>query len=335
MAYDVKVKIDLAQPMGKAGFGVPLILMENADKAVEYAEVNGIGELAELGFESTSIVYKAAQLMYSQKNAPKTIAVCAYTGAATAALADEKLVSQGWRQLVVVNGDGSASTVTAISAAVEALDGKMYFAGLDVDDSTSITVNGIRRTVLFYCDATEEVPVPVAALVGEIAGREAGSFTYKNLILSGIKAQELTAAEVKAIHQKGGMTFIEKAGDAVTSEGKVVGGEYIDVIDSEDYVVQQLTFQTQKLLNNAGKVPYDNRGIALLEAAAMNVLQDAYNKGMIANKADGTPDYFCSYALREDTSETDRANRYYAGGNFGFALAGAIHEVYIAGEITV
>lgn len=332
---DVKVKIDLAQPIGKLGFGVPLILLENAEKAVEYSEVNGIAELVALGFENTSIVYKAAQLMYAQANAPKTIAVCAYDGAATAALADAKLVAKGWRQLIVVNGDGEKSTVPAISAAVEALEGKMYFASLDVKDSVSITVNGIRRTVLFYCDATENVPVPVAALVGEIAGRDAGSFTYKNLKLKGIETQELTAAEVKAIHQKGGITFIEKAGDAVTSEGKVVGGEYIDVIDSEDYVVQQLTYHTQKVLNNAGKVPYDNNGIAMLEAAAMNVMQDAYNKGMIANKADGTPDYFASYALREDTSETDRSNRHYAGGTFGFALAGAIHEVYITGEITV
>ena len=332
---DVKVKIDLAQPVGKLGFGVPLILLENAAKAVEYSEVNGVTELVALGFESTSTVYKVAQLMYSQANAPKTIAVCAYEGIATEALADAKLISKGWRQLLVVNGDGEASTVTAISAAVEALEGKMYFASLDVKDSASITVNGIRRTVLFYCDATENAPVPAAALVGEIAGREVGSFTCKNLILTGIKAQELTATEVAALHAKGGMTFVMKAGDAVTTEGKVVGGEYIDVIDAEDYIVQQLTYQTQNVLNKAGKVPYDNNGIAMLEAAAMNVLQDAYNKGMIANKADGTPDYFVSYALREDTSETDRAKRYYAGGKFGFALAGAIHEVYITGEITV
>lgn len=30
MAYDVKVKIDLTKPMGKIGFGIPLILSEGA-----------------------------------------------------------------------------------------------------------------------------------------------------------------------------------------------------------------------------------------------------------------------------------------------------------------
>lgn len=333
--YDVKVKIDLAKPIGKVGFGMPLILLENAEAAVEYTEVSNVAEVVDAGFAITTAVYKAAQLMFAQANAPKQIAVCAVAEAATAALADAALIGKGWRQLVVVSEGENASTPSAISAAVEALEGKLVFIGVDADADPGITVNGIRRTVVFFCDATEEVPVPVAALVGETAGREAGSFTYKNLILSGIAAQDLTEAEVNAIHAKGGITFISKAGDAVTSEGKVVGGEYIDVIDSEDYIIQQLTYKTQKLLNNSAKIPYDNNGIAMLESVAVDVLQGAYNNGMIASTADGAPDYSVDYALREDTSEADRAARKYIGGNFKFALAGAIHEVEITGEITV
>lgn len=335
MAYDVTVKIDLAKPIGTVGFGIPLILEENASKAVEYIEVSSIAEVVAAGFATTTNVYKAALLIFAQENAPKTIALCAVTTAATAAMADVALTGKGWRQLIVVNGGDTASTPAALSAAMEALDGKIAFINLPVDDETEITVSNLRRTVLFYCNPTEEAPVPVAALVGETAGRAPGSFTYKNLVLSGIPAQALTDAQVKAIHDKGGITFVAKAGDNVTSEGKVAGGEYIDVIDSEDYIVQQLTYKTQKLLNNAGKIPYDNNGIAMLETAAVDVLQDAFNKGMIAVNAEGEPDYFVSYAMREDASETDRANRVYRGGTFGFALAGAVHEAYITGEITV
>lgn len=335
MAYDVKVKIDLAKPIGKVGFGMPLILVENANAAVAYAEVSNIAEVVTAGFAATTNAYKAAQLLFAQENAPKQIAVCGVTEAASAALADATLTGKNWRQLIVVNDGETASAVSAISAAVESLDGKLYFAGLDVDDSTQITVSGLRRTVLFYCNATEDIPVPVAALVGETAGRAAGSFTYKNLILSGIAPQDLTEAEITAIHSKGGITFVQKAGDNVTSEGKLAGGEYIDVIDSEDYIIQQLAYKTQKVLNNAAKVPYDNNGIAMLESVAVDVLQGAYNNGMIATNADGAPGYSVIYALREDTSETDRANRVYLGGSFSFALAGAVHEVEIFGEITV
>lgn len=335
MAYDVKVKIDLAKPIGQLGFGMPLILLENAAKEIPYTEVSGITDLAAAGITKESNAYKAANLLFAQKHAPESIAVCAVTGPATDALADAKLVDKGWRHLIVVNDGETASTVQAISALVEAMEHKMYFAGLDVDDDTTITVTGLRRTVLFYCDATEDVPVPVAALVGETAGYAAGSITYKNTILTGIAAQDLTDAQIEAIHQKGGITFVAKAGDNVTSEGKVAGGEYIDVIDSEDYIIQQLTYRTQKVLNQAAKVSYDNNGIGLLESVAKDVLQGAYNNGMIATNEDGSPAYWVDYALRENTKETDRANRKYIGGNFGFALAGAIHTVEVTGTITV
>lgn len=335
MAYDVKVNIDLTKPLGTVGFGVPLILLENADADVPYTVVSDIDEAATAGIASGTAAHKAVQLLFSQANAPKQIAVMATTGAATAALADSMLVDRGWRQLIVVNDGETASSPAAISTLVEAMDGKLYFAQLDVDDDTEITVSGLRRTILFYCDATDAVPVPVAALVGETAGRAAGSFTYKNLILSGVAAQDLTDTEIDAIHEKGGMTFVAKAGDNVTTEGKVAGGEYIDIIDTEDYIIQQLAYKTQKVLNNTAKIPYDNNGIALLETVAIDVLQDAYNNNMIITNEDGTPGYSVSYALREDTKETDRANRRYLGGSFNFALSGAIHEVEITGNITV
>ena len=336
MAFDVKVHIDLAKPIGTVGFGVPLILVENAVSAVAYTEVANIDEAKEAGIVADNKAYKAMQLLFAQPNAPKRIAVCAVNESAAVALADAVLAGKGWRQLIVINeGEAAATTVSEISTLVEAMDGKMYFANLDTTDDTEISTSGLRRTVLFYCNATEDVPVPVAALVGETAGRAAGSFTYKNLVLSGVPAQELTDAQIDAIHKKGGFTFVAKAGDNVTSEGKVAGGEYIDIIDSEDYIIQQLAFRTQKVLNNNAKIPYDNNGIGLLESVAKSVLQDAYNNGMIVTNEDGTPGYTVNYALREDTKATDRANRLYLGGNFSFALTGAVHEVEITGSITV
>lgn len=336
MAFDVSVKIDLARPLGKIGFGIPLLLVENATKEVKYTEISKVQEVVEVGFESTSDIYKAVALIFDQDGAPKNVAVCAVTTKAKEALEDTKLTSQGWRQLIVINGgqESSASTVKEIADAVEILKNKLYFAGLDLDDSSSITGTNLDHTVLFYCDKTEDVPVPVAALVGEIAGREAGSFTYKNLILKGIEPQDLSDLEIEAIHKKGGLTFVAKAGDNVTTEGKSVSGEFIDIIDSEDYVIQQLAFKTQRLLNRSPKVAYTNNGIAMLESVAVDVLQTAFNNGMIATKEDGSPDFTVSYALREDTSEDDRYARIYPYGSFRFALAGAIHHVEITGTIT-
>lgn len=334
MAYDVKVHIDLTKPIGKIGFGMPLILQENAEVAIPYTEVASVAEIVDAGFTAESKAYKAAQLLFAQNNAPKSIAIAAVATTAAEAMADAMLTRKEWRHLIVVTESETETAHSAVITAVEGLEGKMYFAGLETDDSTTIPTSGLRRTVLFYCDATEEHPVPVAALVGEIAGRAAGSFTYKNMVLSGIAAQDLTDAQIEAIHKKGGITFVAKAGDNVTSEGKLAGGEYIDVIDSEDYIIQQLAYKTQKLLNNAAKVPYDNNGIAMLESVAVDVLQGAFNDGMIAINSDGSPAYSVSYALSEDVNAKDRANRRYLGGSFAFTLAGAIHEAEITGTIT-
>lgn len=330
---DVKVKIDLTKPVGKAGFGIPLIYQEQAAKAVAYTECTSLADVAAAGVEATAPLYKAAQTLLMQDNAPAKFAICANTSAAKSWVADVANSGKDWRQLIVVIDTGEID-VAGTMAAVETLDNKIYFADIAVDDNTTYTVSGINRTVLFYCDASGET-FPAAALVGATAGMAAGSFTYKNIILKGILPQALTSTQIEAIHKKGGITFVTKAGDNVTTEGKVAGGEYIDVIDSKDYVISNLEYQTQKTLNTMKKIPYDNSGIAILENVAVNVLKDAYNQGIIATNEDGTAAYTVTYATRENTNEADRAIRKYIGGQFAFTLAGAVHTVEVTGEIEV
>ena len=333
---DVKVKIDLAKPIGKVGFGIPLILEENATTKKSYTECESLADVVTAGFAATSTVYKAANLIFMQEDAPKTIAVCATDETAQAWLGVADNVAESWRQLIVVTESETETSISGIMTAIETLDGKMYYASLAADDSTTLTVANINRTVLFYCSGNSGVATgyEVAALVGATAGKNPGSITYKNQVLKGISPQSLTNSQIKAIHDKGGLTFVTKAGDNVTTEGKVASGEYIDIIDSQDYVIQQLEYKTQKILNNSGKIPYDNNGIAMLEAVAVEVLKDAYNNGIIAEE-NGKPAYTINYALREDTTESDRKARKYAGGQFRFKLSGAVHTVEITGEITV
>ena len=334
MALDVNVKIKLSEPTGKAGFGVPLILEEKATKALAYTKIKSLEALEALGVKSTEKLYKAVSLLFAQENRPKEIAVCRVTEAATAFLADASNVSKDWRQLIVVC-ESAGTAVGTIIPVVETLEGKMYYADVALDGTVSATLTDVCRTVLFFCEPTDTAPVPVAALVGETANRTVGSFTYKNLKLKGLVAQEVTETELDAIHEKGGFTYVTKAGDNVTSEGKTAGGEYIDVVDSKDYVILQLEYRTQKLLNQADKIPYDNNGIALLESVAVTVLTECFGMGIIATKEDGTADFSVDYALREETTEENRAARYYPYGNFTFALAGAIHTAEINGTITV
>lgn len=332
MASDVKVTITLNQAAGKVGFGYPLVLAGKETVARAYTECSNLNDVVAAGFAITTNVYKAAKLIFMQDNAPSKIAVCAVTTATVDGLS--AISNKGWRQLIVTSiGTDGESTVKQIADYVETLDSKMFFASIS-DLKDAATVAGDSRTVAFYYNLTDVV-APAAALVGATAGLKVGSFTYKNMILKGITPLALLDSDIDAVHAAKAITFVTKAGDNVTTEGKTMSGEYIDIMDSKDFVISQLTYKTQKTLNTLPKVPYDNIGIALLESVCVSVLKDAYNNGIIALGDDGKPGYAVKFALRSETSADDRAQRKYLGGTFSFSLAGAVHEATINGEIIV
>lgn len=328
MALDVNVTINLATPVGKVGSWYPLIYVAKGESEQDsYKEYSNISEVLE-DYENTTDAYKAASLIFMQDDAPSKVAIC--KGDSTVMTGLTPYMKKGWRQLIVLD-DFDETVATAI----EATKDKMYFthfANSAALTTASSKIKNFDRTVCIVY-SSEDVAYPEAAVVGATAGLAAGSFTYKNIVLKGITALEFTDTELKNIHDTGGITIVEKAGDVVTSEGIVASGEYGDIIDSKDYIVQNIAYKTQKVFNVNKKVAYTDSGIALLEAATLESLVDGYNNGMIADKEDGTPDYAVSFARRNQTTETDRVTRHYPYGNFSFALAGAVHECTVNGEI--
>lgn len=330
MALDVKITINSSKPVGSVGFGCPLILEENATAGKDYREITSLENLVTAGYTVESKVYKTAQLIFMQEHIPQKIAVCSVTTAANDWLTVESNMSKGWRQLLVVNSGESDTDVATIMATVEAqkIYPKMYYANLGFEDDTKLTVTSIERTVLCYYDATDLLPCPVAALAGQVAGLEVGSYTLNNMTVKGITGLDLSDADIQAIHAKGGITFVVSAGDVVASEGITAGGLFVDNIDGDDYIKQQLEYKTQKVFNNNLKVPYTNVGIGMLESAAMEVMKDAQNKTIVDT-------YTVKYTLREDTAEADRAARKYFGGNISYVKAGAIHHIEINCDVSI
>ena len=334
MALDVNVKIDLAQPIGKVGFGVPLILEESATKDVAYVECKSLSAVKEAGFAETTKVYKVAKTIFMQNDAPATIAVCATSDTAAVWLGNADNIAKAWRQVLVVSTNGTTS-IKDIMPVIELTKDKIYFADVDVEDTTEYTVNDISRTVLVYAKATEDYPSAAAGVVGATAGKLAGSINYKNVIIKGISAQDLKDSEIEAIHAKGGMTIVLKAGDVVTSMGKSAGGDYLDLIDGIDYVINNITYKTQKTFNTMDKVTFDDKGISALESVCVSVMRDAYNNGIIATDENGNPMYSVNYAPRANTEASDRAVRHYKGGNFSFTVAGAIDFADVKGSLEI
>lgn len=332
---DVKVNIKLAEVVGNAGTWFPcLYVVDNSIEADTYDEYTKLSDLVDTKSGKTqygadSEVYAAASKLFAQNNPPHKIAVMAQSALDSATVAEH--ATKGWRQLVLV---GTHTDIATIAEYIEGTD-KMLFAGVKSTEALATLYASVAkydRTFIVYHTTDMNA---AAAVVGATAGLSAGSFTYKNMKIKGVVAEDMTASEIEAIHAKGAITIVEKVGDIVTSEGIVASGQYADVVDSKDYIVQNITYKTQKVFNNNNKVPYTNQGIAMLEAATIEALKGAYNNGMIATNDDGTPAYNTAFMLRSETTETDRSTRHYPYGTFEFALAGAIHTVIVTGTVTV
>ena len=329
--YDVEVSITQETVIGSVGFGTPLIFAGKETKAGPYKECSSLEEIKSAGFAEETNTYKAAKLLFMQDNAPKTIAVCASTEVTATALGT--IMDKAWRQLIVVSlATEEESTVKEIADYIETTKDRVLF--MSVESTVGLAgMNGLDRTyAIVYGGATE---FPEAAIVGATAGLDAGSFTYKNMILKGVEPEKLSASELSAIHESNGNAILQKAGDVVPSEGKAISGQYLDIVDSKDYIISNIQYKEQKLFNLNPKVPYTNKGIAAMENEVINVLLDACSMGIIATDDDDKYIYSTNFPPRSDVSETDRAERVYRSGRFSFELAGAVHNVKINGTLSV
>lgn len=326
---DVVVKITQKQVAGNAGFGVPLIIQGMGTAAKEYAEYGSLDAVLDAGFVQDGPVYKQCAKLFIQNDRPAKIAVCVGTGKVTETL--NLIKEKDFRQIIPILGEGD-DTLKDLAAYVEATEDKMLF--VKVADVSGLTgIGKMDRTIAIVYSGTDDGVE--GALVGATAGLTVGSFTYKNIIVKGIEADPLTDAQIEAVHTAGGICIVRKAGDIVTSEGMVMSGEYADIIDSKDYVIKNIAYKSQKLLNSSPKLAFDNTGISQLEGVVTNVLKEASMMGIIAVDDDGIPLYSTNFASRGDTSDSDRAARNYKGGKFSFELAGAIHYATINGTVEV
>lgn len=352
MALDITVNLTTEQVSGTAGTGVPLLLAGNQTKSVPFTICSNLKDLEELGFTPEMKIYEAVKLLKSQNNPPKNFAIQTTKNSICDVYSEFK--DEAWRQAIVVEF-GDKDTVTGFSDWIEAREDKMFFVSISIDGASALSdsefttqwvaaisdLKDNNRTVIMYYDDT--VDTPEAALVGATAAYNAGEFTYKNMILTGVPALKLSDARIAAISGSDetghALTVVSKAGDIVTTDGKTASGEYIDVVDSRDWIMQNITYDLQSLLNTQPKVPYTDPGITQMENITLSVLKTAFNNGMIAPTEDNESvgNYSTTFAskaeIREQNKE-DIKNRYYPGGRFTFELAGAIHQAEINGLIT-
>ena len=289
------------------------------------------------------IMLESVEKVFMQDNPPEKIGLLS--------CAIDKItdyLSCDWRYLIEIGEDDKISELAKkiencgakkVLGIITAID-SVGSSGLDYSRykrEVYPAIKDLERTFVFAVRKNDDTYNNVAAaLVAKTNNKAVGSFTYKNQTLKGMLADtEVTKAQLVEYHSYGCNAYVHKAGYDVTSEGKLVNGEYIDILDAKDWIVTQIEYQLQQALIINDKIPYNNNGIALLESIVANVLQDAFNNGIIAEDDNGKASYTVNFARRTDTKASDREKRQYMEGKFTFDLAGAIHSVTVNGTINI
>lgn len=335
MTRDVTVSIAVKKAARLTGLGKPVLLarFNGPVTFTNYSEPDAVAEV----FGKDSVAHKIATALLKQgETSPEVMAIITYdptneTNPTTAAEALQERFDDDF--YFVVADTQVPSEVKAIATVVEGEGMKIFGTTVTTQEALDeLAFMKFERTFAMYHETPGEYPE--AALIGAAGSLDAGSQTYKFKNLVGITPQLFTRAKSSEIHAKFGFVFEPCSGDNNTSEGTMLSGDFIDEVQSRDWLVINGAQAIQEVLNNSPKVPYTDRGFVMLSDALRNVLNAGYTQGMIA-EVDGLPGYTITAIPRADTNPADRAARLYGGLAFSFEFSGAVHKVKVNGEMVI
>ena len=316
----------------QAGFGLPLII--STERNVAYEEFADIASVSEL-YADAPKANKMAQRVFGQSPTLPKIAMVGIMGPTETEtpegfIADLNKVVELHNDFYFVLCDTRDLELQKAISDWATAAGKLYFTC--VSDIANLSEFNSERTVVMAHTSPDEYPE--AAWVGACAPKNPGSITWKFKNLNGIAAAKYTLSEISQIHDANGNTYVKKLGFLQTSAGKTSGGEYIDNIRSEDFIKARLEEEVSRLLFTKDKVPYDDKGIALVVDAVRTVLRQATAQGIVALDENGQGMFTVTAPKRADVPKNDIANRVLNNVNWTVTLAGAVERVTINGVLT-
>jgi hypothetical protein len=187
----------------------------------------------------------------------------------------------------------------------------------------------VRTFVLYHQDADSDYPE--AAWFGRVLPLDPGSETWKFKTLRGVPYSALSTTQSNNALGKFANTYELIGGRAITQNGTVSGGEFIDIIRGIDWLTSTIQSYVYLVLVNNNKVPYTDAGIAVIEAEVRRAIQLGIDRNFIAED----PAPIVTVPRAADIPGNDKANRILRNVRFQATLSGAIHAVRINGTVTV
>lgn len=177
-----------------------------------------------------------------------------------------------------------------------------------------------------------------AAWAGRCLPSDPGSITWAyngpgSSSLAGLDSTIITETERLALEAKAVNHYTTVAGLSITRQGTMAeGGQaFIDITRSIDFIATRIKEYVFGVITAADKIPYTNKGIAVIEAQVRAVMDLSINQGILTK--DPAPIVIVPDVM--DVATADKANRILRDVTFDAVLAGAIHKIIISGRVSV
>ncbi|QBL97917.1 hypothetical protein EauM23_00024 [Exiguobacterium phage vB_EauM-23] len=330
---DVNVDIDVLKPSGAVTSTNVLLVVEKVG-GFAYKEYSGEDALLaiESDFAKTTNAYELANAVLKQKNRPEKVAIVGYdpTGGDVADVVEANFVAD-WYYVVLESAD--TADQIAVTQVLDDANNKIAVLRVnDVADAAVLEAAGIQRAYVLYTPVVDEFID--AAFVGEYAADEAGSATAKFKQLAGITPSELSIVDYNALQDVNASAYVKKFGEAQTTGSKLLGGDFLDVVAGNDWVIATLEQRVQAIYLKNRKVVYEQAGANLIGSEVEAVMKLAIDRDIIAEDLEGNGLFSVTIPNVQDMTEADRASRKLKGIKFAYQLAGAIEEVDIKGQVS-
>jgi hypothetical protein len=192
------------------------------------------------------------------------------------------------------------------------------------------------RTAWWY--DTSPLDFPDVAITVHSFSKYPGQETWANQRLQAVPSMNLVETSAQNVFGKNGNTFEPFRNIAITQNGMVAGGEWIDVIRFRDWLCDEIKVNIfQQMVDN--RIPYTDPGIAIIRSRLAESLDFGVRRGGIAppeinTDGDWVPSYTITVPLASTISANQKASRVLQDVYFTARLAGAIHVVEIKGALT-
>lgn len=311
-------------------------------KAVDkYASLR---EVMEAGWNEDSAIYKAARVVFLQDPKPEHIYIAVRQNADSK---DKEGINSmepfwetvkrvigmtGWYGLALAGAEDS--DYVEVAKIIESTE--KIFAFSTQSKENPLSSSDYLRTFGIYHEDEDEYAH--AAWLAKGFSFDPGSETWAYKTLAGVTASNLTTREMRSLEENNLNYYVPCASKTITRVGKMVGGEWIDVIRFRDWLKNEMQIRIFELFVKNPKIPYVDSGIALVENQMRAVLQAGQAAGGIAetefDENDEPIEGFTVTVPRAATiSAAQRAKRTLPDCKFTARLSGAIHAVELRGNL--